>query len=175
MHAKRSSPGHRAGNALLKFPARWGGVFSTVVWAETVAAGVLFEILPSKRALKGGEDINEHGALIRHREGIAVRPGFDYAIVTITVKGLVLRFVRGREDFRVDVAPQHSPASWQEVGSVLAFNGVVDQDGKKLRYYRLQDLGQLLKANLDRLEAMMSEDQFENLKSNQSPWKLIPL
>jgi len=97
---------------------------------------------------------------------------FDYAIVTMAAGTLLLRFVRGRGEFRVDVAPQHAPDDWQELAEAIAS---IDESKTTPHYYRFKDLNLLLKAHWNELKYALSEAQYGAPRRRQSAHILTPL
>ena len=89
--------------------------------------------------------------------------GFDYAVVTIAVHHVLLRFIRGRGDFRVDVAPSVNPSAWKEA-SFVAKNSSHSDSTAKLDYFGLNDVGRFLQSNLTVLE----------LEAAKPNWKTSP-
>lgn len=57
---------------------------------------------------------SEHAAEIIPNEGTPFPPPFDGAYVTVAVGNLLLRFVRGRGDFSVEVASSFAPQDWED-------------------------------------------------------------
>jgi hypothetical protein len=98
---------------------------------------------------------------------------FDYATVTVSVRQILIRFIRGRGELRVDVAPAHAPTDWQEVGE--AINSIDESGQRPPRYYRFQDLGDLLERNLERLNAAFSEVDYGPPRRGQSITRLVRL
>jgi hypothetical protein len=84
---------------------------------------------------------------------------------------MLLRFVRGRGDFRVDIAPEHAPNDWQEVGEAIASI----KGSETPRYYRFEDLGQLLKENFGTLAQALSRDEYGPPQPNRQTIKLTRL
>jgi len=76
-------------------------------------------------------------------------PAFDYAAVTVTLDGMLLRFIRGRMDFRVDVTPPEKPTAWREISSLVKNSELSDDSDRKTDYYGLIDFGRFFQANFD--------------------------
>jgi hypothetical protein len=97
-----------------------------------------------------------HGRIVADESN---RQSFDYATVIVAADHMVLRFIRGRAELRLDIAPAHAPSDWFELQQAFA---LLD-DAKQQRastYYRLYDLGRLLEQNWDRLDTAFSETQY---------------
>ena len=54
-------------------------------------------------------------ARIIPNEGVRFPPPFDYAVATIAVENLVLRFIRGLGEVGVFVAPASAPSDWHDL------------------------------------------------------------
>jgi len=76
-------------------------------------------------------------------------PAFDYAAVTISFDGMLLRFIRGRMDFRVDVAPPDKPTAWREISSIVKNSDLPGNPNPKVDYYGLNDFGRFFQVNVD--------------------------
>jgi hypothetical protein len=112
----------------------------------------------------------EYGGEIIPNESLRVHTTFDYAIVTVAVRNLLLRFVRGRDEFRVDVAPKHDPRDWQEVSLVLTAIGSVEGFGLRPLYYRLGDFAPLIRPRLLVLDDAFSDKHYVSTKAKLSPF-----
>lgn len=101
------------------------------------------------------------------------RRAFDYAVVTVALGNIFIRFVRGRGELRADIAPAHAPTNWEEVAEAIESAGL----GKVPRpqYYSLNDLGRLLEQNLDHLNAAFAEDQYGRSHPGPTVPRLIRL
>ena len=76
-------------------------------------------------------------------------PAFDYAAVTVSLDGMLLRFIRGRMDFRVDVTPPQKPTAWRELSSVVKNSDLSGDPNRKVDYFGLNDFGRFFQANYD--------------------------
>ncbi len=95
---------------------------------------------------------------------------FDYTAVTMAVDGMLLRFIRGRMDFRVDVAPADKPAAWREISAVVKNSGLADEQGRKIDYYGLNDFSRFFQANFDVLRHEVTKPDWRAPRS----W-LVPI
>jgi hypothetical protein len=102
---------------------------------------------------------DEHGALIIPNTRSYPRSA-NYAVVTIAVAHMLFRFVRGRDEFRVDVAPAHAPKDWQEVGQVIGSDAEYRGSPNPPTYHRFQDFSKLLRANFEVLDGLMSPEKY---------------
>lgn len=112
----------------------------------------------------------EYDGKIVPNEGIRSPLRFDYAIVTVAARNLLLRFVRGRDEFRVDVAPKHEPRDWQEVSLVLTAIDSVKGFGLQPLYYRLGDFARLIRPRLLVLDDAFSDEHYVSTKAKLSPF-----
>ena len=62
----------------------------------------------------------KHDARIIPNEGVRFPPPFDYAVATIAVENLVLRFIRGLGEVGVFVAPASAPSDWHDLSLVMS-------------------------------------------------------
>jgi hypothetical protein len=85
-------------------------------------------------------------------------PPFDYAVVTIDVSDLFLRFTRGRDHLAVQVAPKSSPNNFHELSTVL--NSLEICALKRGTISGLHQAGALLRTHMDALIQAFSEDQY---------------
>ncbi len=76
-------------------------------------------------------------------------PAFDYAAVTVTVDGILLLFIRGRGEFKVEVTPPEKPTAWREVATVVRNSDLPGNPDRKVNYYGLADFGPFFQANFD--------------------------
>jgi hypothetical protein len=90
-------------------------------------------------------------------------PSFDFAMVTIATSDLLFRFLRGRGDLGVHVAPQRAPNDWHELSLVLS---VIDvREGFERRsVYWLSDVARWLTLYIDRIEKAFSESRYPETK-----------
>ena len=65
---------------------------------------------------------SEHGARIVLNEGVRFPPPMDYAVVTLSIGNMFLRFVRGDGSLGVQVSPERMPQDWHELSQVLRLN-----------------------------------------------------
>ena len=97
-------------------------------------------------------------------------PAFEYAEVTISLDAMLLRFVRGRMDFRVDVTPPDKPTSWWEVSSVVKNSEHSHNPSRKVDYYGLNDFDRFFQANFDIICQEVSKPSWRS----QAGW-LVPI
>lgn len=64
---------------------------------------------------------------------------------------MLLRFIRGRMDFQVDIAPIGKPAAWREISKVVMDADCVGCQNRKIEYYGLHDFGRFFESNFDLL------------------------
>lgn len=85
---------------------------------------------------------------------------FDYAAVTVAIDKMLLRFIRGRMDFRVDVAPLDKPGAWREISTVARNSDYPDDPDRKVDYYGLNDFGRFFQSNVDVLRHEVSKPEW---------------
>ena len=61
----------------------------------------------------------EHRGTVIPNEGVPFPPGFDYAFVTVSAGRFLLRFVRGRGELGVSIAPVFAPNDWHDLIDVV--------------------------------------------------------
>jgi hypothetical protein len=81
---------------------------------------------------------------------------FDFAVVTLKVDTMLIRFVRGRMDLEVDVAPAGKPGAWRESSTVAKHSDFSVNADRKVDYYGLKDFGQFFRSNFDVLRYEIS-------------------
>ena len=108
-----------------------------------------------------------HGAqVIPNLSGRKHRRILDYVDITVSLEPVLFQFVRGRGEFRVDVAPQHIPNDWQEIGEAIA---AIHELRGPPQYYRLEDFGRLLERNLNDLRKAFSKAAYGDARRGRKP------
>ncbi len=105
---------------------------------------------------------NEHGAKVIQDASVRYPRPFDYAIVNVALDSLFLRFIRGRGELRVQVAPRRDPHNWSELPVVL---GVVDAQERfepKLPW-SLGEVAGVLEPRLSRLRQAFSDEGYPTM------------
>jgi hypothetical protein len=129
--------------------------------------GRLDKRLALKEELKLGSEIQialrflfteGHGRIIPNK-GVRFPPGFDYAYVTVSLEKFSLRFLRGRGELDVRVAPTFAPDDWHDLSLVLA---VMDNeiDLHRRTFLDLWDVSKFLEPRMTELNEFLSPDQF---------------
>jgi hypothetical protein len=96
-------------------------------------------------------------------EGVEFPLPFDYAIVTMDLPYVLLRFTRGRDHLAVQVAPKFSPNGWHELTTILS---VLDVPGvKRGSISNLSQAGSLLRSNMKEIVRVFADDQYPLLKT----------
>jgi hypothetical protein len=72
--------------------------------------------------------------------------------VTVSLNGVLFRFIRGRGEFTVDVAPTAHPAAWREASDVVKGSSNFSLSNQNAEYYGLNDFSRFLQANLSILQ-----------------------
>jgi len=77
---------------------------------------------------------------------------FDNVAVSVSVQGIVFRFIRGRGDFTVDVAPESSPGAWREASEVVRSSPKSSESKGVAGCWNLNGFGRFLDANFPLLQ-----------------------
>ena len=86
---------------------------------------------------------------------------FDYAVVTIEVSDVLLRFTRGRDHLAVQVAPKFFPNNWHELSTILSALEIPGTQRGSIS--GLQQAGKLLLVHMREISHAFSEDQYPHL------------
>jgi len=94
--------------------------------------------------------------IIPNGEDITFPPPFDYAVVTVALSGLLVRFLRGRGELAVQLALRDAPKEWHELSLVL---NVIDvpEEVKRGATYSLPDAARFLKTYLRQIQEAFSD------------------
>jgi hypothetical protein len=85
--------------------------------------------------------------------------GLNASVVTLAVGGLLLRFIRWRDEFRVPVASERTPNDWHELSLLLSVIETPEHPQRRAIYW-LSDVRQWLRFSLDRITTAMSEPEY---------------
>jgi len=85
------------------------------------------------------------------------RQVLDYVVATVAVGDLLLKFVRGRGEFHVTVAPAHAPHDSYDFGEAIDLASEADPGRGSARAYRMSGFRHLFEANIERLTGFVSE------------------
>jgi thiosulfate reductase cytochrome b subunit len=88
------------------------------------------------------------------------RRAFDYVMATVALGDLLLRFVRGNAEFRVDIAPAHAPNDWHDFAEAIGLASDVESLRNGARSYRMANFRQLFEANFERLRLFFSAEEY---------------
>ena len=75
---------------------------------------------------------------------------FDYAVVIVDLDNLLFRFVRGRGDLEVQVAPKSAPENWQSLQYVLG-KVEVSESFERMHFLDLEEVARALEPGMGRL------------------------
>ena len=106
---------------------------------------------------------NEMDGRVIPNQGIEFPPPFDYAIVTMDVSQILLRFTRGRDHLAVQVAPKSSPNNFHEVSTVLTTLGVPGIQRGSISC--LPDANRVLRQNMEVIAPAFTPEQYPQLKT----------
>jgi len=88
------------------------------------------------------------GTIVPNDASLPFPPGFDNAVVTVVAGNVRFQFLRGRGEFRVDVAPQHDPTDMNEISTVLRAIGAVEGPQTQPLYQEPREFARLLRTHL---------------------------
>ena len=106
---------------------------------------------------------NEMDGRVIPNQGVEFPPPFDYAIVTMDVSQILLRFTRGRDHFAVQVAPQSSPNNFHEVSTVLTTLGVPGIQRGSVSC--LSDANRVIRQNMEVIKPAFTAEQYPQLRA----------
>jgi hypothetical protein len=106
---------------------------------------------------------DEHSATIVPDERVKHPRPFDYAMVNVALDSFFLRFIRGRGELRVEVAPRRDPRNWSDLFTVLGMVDAQEQSGSK-SLLSLEDAARVLKPRVDRLRAAFSDERYAEME-----------
>jgi hypothetical protein len=96
-------------------------------------------------------------------EGGEFPPPFDYAVVTVDISQIRVRFTTGRDHLAVQIAPKFSPNSWHELSTVLS---VLEVHGiQRGSISGLGHAGRLLQSHLAEIRDAFAEDRYPHLSA----------
>ncbi|MGH9684128.1 MAG: hypothetical protein ACRD4S_11030 [Candidatus Acidiferrales bacterium] len=124
--------------------------------AEQQFAGEILEGLPFL--------FGQYRAEIIPNEGIRFPSPFGYAFVTVAVGHLLLRFVRGRGEFRVLVASRGKVRDWRDWKDIQVVQAVLDESDERSAHVWIRNVAgasRLLQGELPRLLAATSADNWD--------------
>ena len=103
------------------------------------------------------------------------RRAFDYVMTTVALGDLLLRFVRGNAEFRVDIAPAHAPNDWNDLAEAIGLPSGADSVRSGARSYRMVNFRHLFETNFERLRVFFSAEEYGESRRERTVKKLIPL
>ena len=110
----------------------------------------------------------ECGGQIVPNEGIRFPPGGGYSYVTIAIEHLLLRFCRGRGEFRVHVASRldltRDRSDWKDVELELSVLDRSEESESSTSISSFRTAGRVLQAELSSLLEATSEGQWDLVK-----------
>lgn len=93
----------------------------------------------------------------------------------MAVEDIQVRFVRGRGDFTMQVAPQHTPRDFYEVSLVLMANDSPQGICPRVSYLSFYDAARLLKNQWDRLKEALSKGRYDIVQRRLFEISAIPV
>jgi hypothetical protein len=82
---------------------------------------------------------------------------FDYALKIVTLHGFSLRFIRGRGELTVLIAPEFAPATWDDLATVL---NLIDDRFEQRYFSTLDELAAILEPRMTCLQWALSEEEY---------------
>lgn len=114
---------------------------------------------------------DKHRGRIVPNEGVSFPPGFDYALVTIAVDDLLIRFIRGRGELGVVLASQKVLTDWYAL-SVLADLVRGNDSSQRSDILGIQDASRLLESHLGQIGQVFANNSKNALREL---WGGIPV
>ena len=107
----------------------------------------------------------DYGGHVIPNEGVRFLPGFDYAVVTVELCGLVFRFIRGRGDLDIYVASRTALKEWHNV--LLVIRAMEDPDDMRYTgFIFLRDAAVTLKKKMPLIQEAFSSARFPETKEH---------
>jgi hypothetical protein len=85
---------------------------------------------------------------------------FDYAVTRVVFPYFRLQFIRGRGEFRVRIAPSHTPNALEDLPIVLS---IIDETFERREFKSFSDLEAVLKPRMKLLQDALSPDRYPAL------------
>jgi hypothetical protein len=108
---------------------------------------------------------DHYGGRIESDETLKHPRPFDYAVAIVSLDALSFRFFRGRGEFRVQVASNDTPRSWEDLPLVL---GMIDPGFEQKEFSSFLEVEVALKPRMERLQVAFSEDRQADLRQRLS-------
>jgi len=96
-------------------------------------------------------------------QGVEFPPPFDYAVVTMDVSQVLLRFTRGRDHLAVQVAPKSYPDNFHEVSTVLTTLAVPGIQRGSVSC--VSDAGRVLRQHMEEIERAFTSEEYPRLSA----------
>lgn len=106
---------------------------------------------------------NEMDGRIVPNQGVDFLPPFDYAIVTMDVSQVLLRFTRGRDHLVVQVAPKSYPNNFHEVSTVLTTLAVPGIQRGSVSC--LLDAGRVLRQHMGEIQCALTPEEYPRFRA----------
>jgi len=107
----------------------------------------------------------EHAGTILMDESLEYPRPFDYTVAIVALADLSFRFIRGRGEFRAQIAPERTLEAWEDLPLVLR---LIDTDFEAREFSSLQDAATALQPRMDRLIESFSADRRPALQQRLS-------
>jgi hypothetical protein len=106
---------------------------------------------------------NEYDGKVVADESLKHPRPFDYAVVIVELENFCLRFIRGRDELRVQVATNRVADGWQDLPIVLEMLGGYEAGSRMILL--LGDVETMLRPRMSRLREAFSANQYADLRS----------
>jgi hypothetical protein len=84
----------------------------------------------------------------------------DYANVTVAVGELLFQFTRGRDEFRVSIAPAREPDDWYQLGEAIDLASDIGVASDGAENHTMSDFERLFRANIEGLKVLFSQREY---------------
>ncbi|HLY99966.1 MAG TPA: hypothetical protein VKT33_12980 [Candidatus Angelobacter sp.] len=102
---------------------------------------------------------SDYSAQFIPNEGFPFPPPFDYVVATVDAGAFLLRFIHGRGELDVRVAPKNTPTKWHDLSVVIGI-GEERDDLRPRTFFSLAEAALALKQNLSLIQAAFSHDRY---------------
>ncbi len=106
---------------------------------------------------------SSHSAQMMPIKEIGSLKDIGWPTITVSVGGLLLRFMRCLGELQVYVAPEQRPDDWVELSLLLSLIEV-PRGVKRRPDYRMSEVAEWLRSSLDSIIAIYSDDRYSELK-----------
>jgi hypothetical protein len=105
---------------------------------------------------------DEHKAKIIPNERTGDRMLAGWSVVTLSVEGLLLRFVPWRDTRQVHIASEHLPIEWQDLSAIL--NAIDPDNSHNHSIIVFQDAARILRKDWNLIKEAFSPERYPSIK-----------